>query len=90
MKMSNENKLYRTKIMSSMINGASNPVPNPTPANTIRHFYKCMNEKNVKQLENYISNDCFFEDYSFPKPFKGKKVIIFFYFPSFYYLLKSE
>nr|GEV47080.1 NTF2-like domain-containing protein [Tanacetum cinerariifolium] len=50
----------------------------PTPSDTIHQFYKCMNEKNVKQLENYISNDCFFEDYSFPKAFKGKKEVICF------------
>ncbi|KAI3792398.1 hypothetical protein L2E82_06275 [Cichorium intybus] len=64
-----------TKIMSSMIIN-SILAEDPTPSNTVRQFYKYMNEKNLKQLENYISNDCFFEDYSFPKPFNGKKEVL--------------
>lgn len=74
MKTSNENKRYTMKIMSSMIIGDSFIGPCPTPYDTVKQFYKCLNEKNVKRLENYLSDDCFFEDYSFPKPFTGKKV----------------
>ena len=59
--------------MSSMIDD-SVLASDPTPSDTIRQFYKCVNEKNVKLLEDYISKDCFFEDYSFSKPFNGKKV----------------
>lgn len=84
MKTENGNIRYSTKIMSSMSMGNKNLAPDPTPSDTIHQFYKCMNEKNVKQLGNYISNDCFFEDYSFPKPFIGKKVI---HFSLFYSLL---
>ncbi|KVH90135.1 hypothetical protein Ccrd_007872 [Cynara cardunculus var. scolymus] len=77
MNMRDERVCYRncnlTKAMSSMI-GDSVRAPDPTPSDTIKQFYECMNEKNIKLLEDYISNDCFFEDYSFPKPFNGKKV----------------
>ncbi|XP_071700326.1 uncharacterized protein [Rutidosis leptorrhynchoides] len=72
----NEYKHHRTKVISSVGNSIFGC--DPTPSKTIREFYKCINEKNVKQLENYISNDCFFEDYSFPKPFKGKKEVLCF------------
>lgn len=40
----------------------------------IREFFKCINEKNLTQLDNYISDDCYIEDCSFPAPFQGKKV----------------
>ncbi|KAK9079624.1 hypothetical protein SSX86_001297 [Deinandra increscens subsp. villosa] len=79
MKTVNENKRYKTKITSSMsYKPESNRIPDPTPSDTIKQFYKCMNEKNVKRLENYISDDCLFEDYSFPKPFTGKKEVVCF------------
>ncbi|XP_024986987.1 uncharacterized protein LOC112522143 [Cynara cardunculus var. scolymus] len=79
MNMRDERVCYRncnlTKAMSSMI-GDSVRAPDPTPSDTIKQFYECMNEKNIKLLEDYISNDCFFEDYSFPKPFNGKKEVL--------------
>ncbi|KAI3822251.1 hypothetical protein L1987_09838 [Smallanthus sonchifolius] len=78
MKPGNESKRYKTKIMSSLIIGDSDTGPDPTPADTIKQFYKCMNEKNPKRVENYLSDDCFFEDYSFPKPFTGKKEVVHF------------
>ncbi|KAL9434483.1 hypothetical protein AB3S75_029176 [Citrus x aurantiifolia] len=45
-------------------------------SNTIREFYACINEKSLKRLETYISDDCCFEDCSFPKPFQGKKEVM--------------
>ncbi|XP_023773207.1 uncharacterized protein LOC111921865 isoform X1 [Lactuca sativa] len=78
-KKKDENVRYRThnlkKIMSSVITN-SIIEQDPTPSDTITQFYKCINEKNIKQLENYISNDCFFEDYSFSNPFKGKQEVL--------------
>ncbi|KAL3833463.1 hypothetical protein ACJIZ3_008199 [Penstemon smallii] len=44
-----------------------------SPTHTIMQFYYAINEKNLKQLGTLIAEDCFFEDYSFPKPFQGKK-----------------
>ncbi|KAL8244934.1 hypothetical protein R6Q59_011192 [Mikania micrantha] len=76
LKTSNSNKCCITKVMSTI--GDLNPTPEPTPSDTIKQFYRFMNEKNVKRLENYLSDDCFFEDYSFPKPFTGKKEVVSF------------
>ncbi|KAG8382200.1 hypothetical protein BUALT_Bualt05G0052000 [Buddleja alternifolia] len=44
-----------------------------SPAQTIMLFYAAINEKNLKQLNELIAEDCFFEDYSFTKPFQGNK-----------------
>lgn len=55
-------------IISSMNNS------NFTPSDSIEQFYECINNKNVKQLSTYLANDCVYEDFSFPKPFQGKKV----------------
>lgn len=49
-------------------------ISSPSPSTTIMQFYTSINEKNLKQLEELLSDDCFFEDYSFPKPFDGKQV----------------
>lgn len=49
-----------------------------SPAETIMQFYSYINEKNLTQLEKLIAEDCYFEDYSFPKPFQGKKVSSFY------------
>lgn len=43
-------------------------------SDTINRFYTCINEKNLKQLREIISEDCYIEDCSFPQPFQGKKV----------------
>lgn len=45
-----------------------------SPAQTIMLFYSAINEKNIKQLDKLIADDCLFDDYSFSKPFQGKKV----------------
>ncbi|XP_040987958.1 uncharacterized protein LOC121235670 isoform X1 [Juglans microcarpa x Juglans regia] len=42
-------------------------------SDTINRFYTCINEKNLKQLREIISEDCYIEDCSFPQPFQGKK-----------------
>ncbi|KAK6129977.1 hypothetical protein DH2020_036259 [Rehmannia glutinosa] len=49
-----------------------------SPAQTIVLFYSAINEKNLKQLDKMIAEDCFFDDYSFPKPFQGKKEVLHF------------
>lgn len=50
----------------------------PFPSETIELFYTCINDKNLKQLAKLVSDDCCFNDLSFPQPFKGKKVLSFF------------
>ncbi|KAL6578835.1 hypothetical protein OROMI_009051 [Orobanche minor] len=49
-----------------------------SPAQTVMSFYSAINEKNLKQVDEIIAEDCFFEDYSFPKPFRGKKEVLHF------------
>ncbi|KAL2544171.1 Nuclear transport factor 2 (NTF2) family protein [Forsythia ovata] len=44
-----------------------------SPAHIIIQLYSAINEKNLKKLEKLIAKDCFFDDYSFPTPFQGKK-----------------
>ncbi|KAK1372352.1 Nuclear transport factor 2 (NTF2) family protein [Heracleum sosnowskyi] len=46
------------------------------PSDTIEQFYECINNKNVTQLGKYLANDCVYEDFSFPKPFQGKKEVL--------------
>jgi hypothetical protein len=47
-----------------------------SPAEIVEHFYACINEKELQQLDEYISQDACFYDYTFIKPFQGKKVCI--------------
>ncbi|KAI3453748.1 hypothetical protein Pfo_010411 [Paulownia fortunei] len=56
-------------------------ITNPSslsPAQTIVLFYSAINEKNLKQMDKLIAEDCLFEDFSFPKPFQGKKEVLHF------------
>ncbi|XP_059443094.1 uncharacterized protein LOC132175239 [Corylus avellana] len=50
-----------------------------SPSDTINKFYTSINEKNLKELSEFISEDCYIEDCSFPQPFNGKKEIMHFY-----------
>jgi len=43
----------------------------------VMKFYSSINEKNQDQLSSCISSDCFIDDFSFPKPFRGKQVRFF-------------
>lgn len=45
-----------------------------SPSDTIKNFYTSINEKNLNELSEFISEDCYIEDCSFPQPFHGKKV----------------
>ena len=45
-----------------------------SPGEMIEIFYKCINEKNLKEMSTYISEDCLIEDTLFSEKFKGKKV----------------
>ncbi|KAL3499308.1 hypothetical protein ACH5RR_038401 [Cinchona calisaya] len=48
----------------------------PSSSKIIMQFYTSINTKNLKLVEKLLSDDCFFDDYSFPKPFKGKQEVI--------------
>ncbi|KAJ6712529.1 NUCLEAR TRANSPORT FACTOR 2 (NTF2) FAMILY PROTEIN [Salix purpurea] len=51
----------------------------PSPSDMIKQFYTCINEKNLKELDGYISDDCIFEDCSFLQPMQGKKEVMHFF-----------
>ncbi|KAM2075254.1 hypothetical protein ACFX1T_038159 [Malus domestica] len=55
------------------------PSPSPSPSDTIKQFYRCMNEKNLKQLRDHISEDCYIEECSFHTPLHGKKEVMSFF-----------
>lgn len=58
---------------------SQDPFPGPfSPAQRIGELYKCINKKNLKGVEKIVSEDCCIEDFSFPKPFQGKKVSLLF------------
>ncbi|XP_059286125.1 uncharacterized protein LOC132039641 isoform X2 [Lycium ferocissimum] len=44
-----------------------------SPSNTIETFYASINNKDLNQLSLLISEDCFFDDFSFPQSFQGRK-----------------
>ncbi|XP_038906943.1 uncharacterized protein LOC120092809 [Benincasa hispida] len=50
-----------------------------SPSEMIERFYKCINEKNLKELSSYISEDCHIEDSLFVEPFIGKKAALRFF-----------
>ncbi|XP_019150853.1 PREDICTED: uncharacterized protein LOC109147681 isoform X2 [Ipomoea nil] len=45
---------------------------------TIKAFYYSINTKDSKSLKVLLSEDCFFDDFSFPAPFQGKKESLYF------------
>ncbi|XP_011029341.1 PREDICTED: uncharacterized protein LOC105129095 [Populus euphratica] len=51
----------------------------PSPSHMIKQFYTCINEKKLKEVDGYISDDCFFEDCSFLQPMQGKKEVMHFF-----------
>ncbi|KAL3738181.1 hypothetical protein ACJRO7_019675 [Eucalyptus globulus] len=50
-----------------------------SPGERAKQLYECVNEKNLEALDEIISEDCCFEDFSFPTPFNGKKEILLFF-----------
>ena len=63
------------RILAVESNKESITGPNSSsPSHTVEWFYKCINEKKLKQLGECISNDAIFDDYSFTNSFQGKWV----------------
>ncbi|CAN4077678.1 unnamed protein product [Withania somnifera] len=44
-----------------------------SPSDTIKKFYSSINNKDINQLALLIAKDCFFEDFSYTQPFRGRK-----------------
>ncbi|KAL0408156.1 UNVERIFIED_CONTAM: hypothetical protein Sradi_1750000 [Sesamum radiatum] len=66
-------KIKPLKLFMAVPNDSITNESSLSPAETIMQFYSAINEKNLKQLDKLITDDCFFEDLCFPKPFQGKK-----------------
>ncbi|KAI4326912.1 hypothetical protein L6164_019431 [Bauhinia variegata] len=47
-----------------------------SPSDLVEQFYTCINDKKLRQLDECISKDAHFEDYSFTKPFQGKREVM--------------
>ncbi|XWS43195.1 hypothetical protein CRYUN_Cryun16bG0081800 [Craigia yunnanensis] len=74
-----KNKLTNNRRVSSIMssNNVSDLIFGPSSAaDTIKHFYICINEKILKKLGGCISGDCYIEDCSFFNPFNGKKEVM--------------
>ncbi|KAF8027654.1 hypothetical protein BT93_E0534 [Corymbia citriodora subsp. variegata] len=50
-----------------------------SPGERAIQLYERINDKKWEALEEIISKDCCFEDYSFPTPFNGKKEVLLFF-----------
>ncbi|CAL5433156.1 unnamed protein product [Camellia sinensis] len=67
---------HRLKVVMSSVS-SYDIGPNPlSSSDSIKQFYTSINEKNVNKLCEFISDDCYFDDCSFIKPFQGKKEVM--------------
>ncbi|KAK4844063.1 hypothetical protein QYF36_016023 [Acer negundo] len=71
-----EHRRYLVVSAINQIDVESSPF---SASDMIRQFYACINEKNLKKLDNYISDNCYIEDCSFPNPLQGKKEVMRFF-----------
>lgn len=70
-----KNVPLRPPVISAVSSfGTGNNVGSDSSLQTIKAFYSSINTKDLKSLKALLSEDCFFDDFSFPAPFQGKKV----------------
>ncbi|GMY30394.1 hypothetical protein FCV25MIE_25636 [Fagus crenata] len=69
------NDLVPVIVMSSNSN-SSLVKSSPSPSEIVKKFYTCINNKNLMQLREFIAEDCYFEECSFPQPFHGRKEVM--------------
>ncbi|XP_023550969.1 uncharacterized protein LOC111808949 [Cucurbita pepo subsp. pepo] len=50
-----------------------------SPSEMVRKLYECINEKKLKELSSYMSEDCLIEDSLFDEPFIGKEAALKFF-----------
>ncbi|KAE8647850.1 uncharacterized protein LOC101214565 [Cucumis sativus] len=76
----NKRKTNNTLVLSCLMDDSfSCPGSSSnSPGEMIERFYKCINEKNLKEMSTYISEDCLIEDSLFIEKFKGKKAAMSF------------
>nr|GMD01655.1 uncharacterized protein LOC109147681 isoform X2 [Ipomoea batatas] len=69
-----KNVPLRPPVISAVSSfGTGNNVGSDSSLQTIKAFYSSINTKDLKSLKALLSEDCFFDDFSFPAPFQGKK-----------------
>ncbi|XP_004246109.1 uncharacterized protein [Solanum lycopersicum] len=65
---------YNCLVTFSMLNPENGTSMNAcSPSDTIKKFYSSINSKDMNQLALLIDKDCFFDDFSYTKPFQGRK-----------------
>lgn len=69
----------RLHLIMSSADDVSFELAPVSASDTITQFYKSINNKNLKQLKEFFSEDCYIEECSFAKPFQGKKDAINFF-----------
>nr|KYP67324.1 hypothetical protein KK1_013651 [Cajanus cajan] len=47
-----------------------------SPTQIVDQYYRCINDKDLRHLDEYISEDACFDDYAFTKPFHGKEEVM--------------
>ncbi|XP_030474929.1 uncharacterized protein LOC115692269 [Syzygium oleosum] len=75
-------QIHNHRKLAQVFTSTSETHPMPrssSPGERAMQLYECINEKNFKALDEIISEDCCFEDFSFPTPFKGKKEVLLFF-----------
>ncbi|XP_031394291.1 uncharacterized protein LOC116205769 [Punica granatum] len=80
LRFSNTRRLHLLKVTAT--GGASDPSTTtepPGPAGMAKRLYVCINGKNMKGMDEIISEDCRIEDFSFYEPFEGKKEVMKFF-----------
>ncbi|XP_058085945.1 uncharacterized protein LOC131233303 isoform X3 [Magnolia sinica] len=59
--------------------GGPDSRPDPIrPSDAITQFYSLINSKKLDKLRELISEDCYFEELSFPNPFQGRTEVMYF------------
>ncbi|CAJ1927744.1 unnamed protein product [Sphenostylis stenocarpa] len=71
------NSWGRNRILAMALKtGPDSQQNSPSPAETVDQYYTNINGKELRQLDECISEDACFEDYAFTKPFQGKKEVM--------------
>ncbi|CAL5187511.1 unnamed protein product [Lathyrus oleraceus] len=75
-----QNKTWDSNRISAILpnKGPKSGQNSMSPAEIVDHFYTCINEKELQQLDECISQDACFYDYTFINPFQGKKEVMHF------------
>ncbi|XAR55085.1 hypothetical protein NMG60_11030468 [Bertholletia excelsa] len=76
------NKPYMRRRLKMITSSTKNSDLSPdrlSASETIKQFYTCINDRDLKQLAGLVSKDCSFDDCSFLKPFQGRKEVMEFF-----------